>query len=306
MALSMILSTIWALRLASSSLAAMIQMWRSLRGSDVDAHRLRQVADGLSHHGLGRVAGLQPGRLQPHVLALVAKEREDGVNSRQRDLGQPRASGASSDRSRFQRVHESASNEHLEEPMGFTVPGHLQLPGDLLQPGGGDPGRRVMRIGLPHGLQQQASLLDVTAMCEKQEMNRQTSYQHKCTYGESPSGRQNDGAGGQVIGYLAEPHVHQRVPGLADFPHVQLPRPGGHAAWVRRAQTSQLVERGFLCRLLRASPTSGMLSHSSSDTSDNFLCGETGKRGNNKGQSRIASASSSSFSYGPLENKLPA
>ena len=46
-----------------------------LCGSDVDADRLRQVADGLGHHGFGCVAGLEPGCLQPHILTLVGKEK---------------------------------------------------------------------------------------------------------------------------------------------------------------------------------------------------------------------------------------
>lgn len=46
------------------------------------------------------------------------------------------------------------------------VSGHLQLPRYLLQPGRGDPGGRVMRIGLPHRLQQEASLLDVAGRAE--------------------------------------------------------------------------------------------------------------------------------------------
>lgn len=51
------------------------------------------------------------------------------------------------------------------------------------------------------------------------------------------------------VGYLAEPHVHERVPGLADLPHIEFARPWchqarGHATWVRCVQTSQLVERG--------------------------------------------------------------
>lgn len=51
-----------------------------------------------------------------------------------------------------------------------------------------------------------------------------------------------------TINYLAEPHIHERVPGLANFPHVQFSCPWchqtwGHASWVRCVQTSQLVER---------------------------------------------------------------
>ena len=34
-----------------------------------------------------------------------------------------------------------------------------------------------------------------------------------------------------VLCYLAEPHVHESVPGLADLSHVQLSCPGGHQAW---------------------------------------------------------------------------
>jgi len=47
-----------------------------LGGADVDAHRARQVAHRLGHHRLGRVPRLQPGRLQPHVLALGGTHRE--------------------------------------------------------------------------------------------------------------------------------------------------------------------------------------------------------------------------------------
>lgn len=48
-----------------------------------------------------------------------------------------------------------------------------------------------------------------------------------------------------VIYYLTEPHVHQRVPRLADFSHVQVTGPWchqswGHASGIRRVKTSQL------------------------------------------------------------------
>lgn len=47
------------------------------------------------------------------------------------------------------------------------------------------------------------------------------------------------------ITYLAEPHIHERVPGLADFSHVQFTCPwchqtGGHTSWVWCVQTCQL------------------------------------------------------------------
>lgn len=45
-----------------------------LGGSDVDADGLRQVADGLRHHGFGCVAGLQARRLQPNVFTLVSRD----------------------------------------------------------------------------------------------------------------------------------------------------------------------------------------------------------------------------------------
>lgn len=44
------------------------------------------------------------------------------------------------------------------------------------------------------------------------------------------------------VSYLAEPHIHECVSGLADFPHVQLSCPWCHASWVRCVQTSQLSE----------------------------------------------------------------
>lgn len=46
-----------------------------LCGSDVDADRLRQVADSLCHHSFRCVARLKSGCLQPHVLALVVTEK---------------------------------------------------------------------------------------------------------------------------------------------------------------------------------------------------------------------------------------
>lgn len=51
-----------------------------------------------------------------------------------------------------------------------------------------------------------------------------------------------------TISYLAEPHIHQSVPGLTDFSHVQLSctwchQAGGHASWIRCVQTSKLVQR---------------------------------------------------------------
>lgn len=42
------------------------------------------------------------------------------------------------------------------------VPGHLYFTSHLLQPGWCNPGRRVMRVGLPHRFQEKSSLLDVT------------------------------------------------------------------------------------------------------------------------------------------------
>lgn len=49
-----------------------------------------------------------------------------------------------------------------------------------------------------------------------------------------------------IINYLAEPHIHECVPGLANFSHVQLPCPWchqswGHAPWVGCVQASQLL-----------------------------------------------------------------
>lgn len=51
-----------------------------------------------------------------------------------------------------------------------------------------------------------------------------------------------------AINYLTEPHVHQCVPRLANFSHVQVTRPRrhqswGHASWIRCIQTSQLGEK---------------------------------------------------------------
>lgn len=46
------------------------------------------------------------------------------------------------------------------------VSGHLQFPRYLLQPGRGNPGGGVMRIGLPHRFQEEPSLLDVAGCAE--------------------------------------------------------------------------------------------------------------------------------------------
>ena len=54
---------------------------------------------------------------------------------------------------------------HLGTHLGALhdeVTSHLQLARHLLQPGGGDPGRGVVGVGLPHRLEQKTSLLDVT------------------------------------------------------------------------------------------------------------------------------------------------
>lgn len=70
-----------------------------------------------------------------------------------------------------------------------------------------------------------------------------------------------------ISSYLAEPHIHEGVPGLTDFPHVQLSCPWchqtrGHASWVWCVQTSQLVERsenfcyGMVKRLVKPRPRS--------------------------------------------------
>ena len=57
--------------------------------------------------------------------------------------------------------------------------------------------------------------------------------------------REHVHSAGLSTGYLAKPHVHERVPGLADLPHVQLPGSGGHAAWVGGVQPAQLVGREY-------------------------------------------------------------
>lgn len=51
-----------------------------LGSSDVDADGLRQVTDGLRYNGLGCVAGLQAGRLQPNVFTLVS--RDDALSNK--------------------------------------------------------------------------------------------------------------------------------------------------------------------------------------------------------------------------------
>lgn len=42
------------------------------------------------------------------------------------------------------------------------VSSHLEFAGDFLQPGRCNPGRRMMRIGLPYRLQEQTGFLDIT------------------------------------------------------------------------------------------------------------------------------------------------
>lgn len=54
------------------------------------------------------------------------------------------------------------------------IPGDLHFAGYLLQPGRGNPGRRVMGVGLSHGFQEQASLLDVTG-CAKPRREKTNS-----------------------------------------------------------------------------------------------------------------------------------
>lgn len=54
-----------------------------------------------------------------------------------------------------------------------------------------------------------------------------------------------------IIKYLTEPHVHKRVPRLADFSHVQVTRPRCHQSWghaprIRCVQTSQLQKNKWL------------------------------------------------------------
>lgn len=49
--------------------------------------------------------------------------------------------------------------------------------------------------------------------------------------------------------YLTEPHIHECVSGLTNFPHIQFSGPWCHqtrchASWIRCVQTSQLVEIG--------------------------------------------------------------
>lgn len=53
------------------------------------------------------------------------------------------------------------------------------------------------------------------------------------------------------MNYLTEPHVHQRVPRLTNFSHVQVTRSRGHqswghASWIRCVQTSQLGKNKWL------------------------------------------------------------
>lgn len=54
------------------------------------------------------------------------------------------------------------------------VSGHLQFPCYLLQPGRGDPCRRVMRIGLPNRFQQEASFLDVAGRAGGEDLSETT------------------------------------------------------------------------------------------------------------------------------------
>lgn len=58
---------------------------------------------------------------------------------------------------------------HLR-PLHNEVPSYLQLPGDLLQAGRCDPGWRVVRVCLPHRLEEESRLLDVTVRARKQRV----------------------------------------------------------------------------------------------------------------------------------------
>lgn len=62
----------------------------------------------------------------------------------------------------IERTRTSPGSRLQQANLHDEVAGVLQFAGDLLQAGRGYPGGRVLRVGLPHRLQQQTRLLNVT------------------------------------------------------------------------------------------------------------------------------------------------